>query len=1663
MSNNREPTPPIAVDYDPFADASALARVVPATEAQREIWLACQLGGDATLAYNESISLRLRGALDPARLQAAMQSLADRHDALRATLGADGQYLFIADRLTLTVPLATVDAVTSAQRVDAIRQIAQEQVNTPFDLERGPLLRAQIVQFDPAESVLILTAHHIICDGWSFGVLVNELAQLCAAADGADQTSITSYGDYALALHDAEHTATAEGDLRYWLSVYADAVPQLDLPTDRPRSSVRSFAAAREDYRLSAATLEAVRKLAKRQGASLFVTLYAVYAGLIARLSGQSDVVVGISAAAQAAEGLPSLVGHCVSLLPIRLKTNLDASVADLIAQARGAMLDAQDHQGLSFGALLKHLQFERQPGRMPLVPVLFNLDSRIDPAIFAAAGLQAELTSNPRGAENFELYLNATPDPDGLLLECQYKTELFDQATVRRWLALFEEALQRAAATPDMSLAEALAPTVTEQALLRQWNDTARPYPAGQRLSDLLAASLRQHADAQALVFEGQALSYAELDRRARRLALELRSRGAGPGQRVGLYLPRSLDLIVALVGIIYSGGAYVPLDPDLPAERLAGMAEDAALALLITQATLHKRIATTLPAACETLFIDNTESTVDDTDTDAMPSVDLLGTAADPAYVIFTSGSTGRPKGAINAHRGIVNRLLWMQARYQLQPGERVLQKTPFSFDVSVWEFFWPLVTGATMVIARPDGHRDSAYLAELVQRERVDVMHFVPSMLRFFLEEPAAASCNGLRQVLCSGEALAPDLVEKFFHLLPNTRLANLYGPTEAAVDVSAWDCQPGAQSGTVPIGAPIANTRLHVLDHTLRPLPIGVAGDLYIGGVQVGLGYVARPELTAERFIVDPFDADGRLYKTGDIARWRADGALEYLGRSDHQVKLRGYRIELGEIETRLLAADGVANAVAVTREDVPGDIRLVAYVVGRSGAVDVDALRERLRQQLPDFMVPQSIMALERIPLLSSGKLDRRALPAPSTLRSAGPMARVAPRNDVEAAVLAAMEEVLRLPSLSIHDDFFGLGGHSLLAAKLIARLNQTLDLQMPLRAVFEAPSAEKLAGVAQRSRSDGGPRRPPIQHQPDHRAAPLTTQQERIAFLEELHPGRVTYNAPSAHRLAGRMDIPAFTRAFAEVVQRQPILRTMIVTLDGVHVQRVVDGVEMALQVEDLSSLADAAREVELTRRMRSIIDTPIDIRQAPLWRAALYRLADDEHVFLFMPHHIIWDGWSFDLLYSELAAALGGDGSTTPSRLPPLPVSYADYADWQAQWIHSPTFKQLLKDWNRRVEKQEPPQALGTDRPRGPGMSGLGATELVSIDRATTERLRQLARDANLTLNMLTMALYGAMMADLAGHNSIIVGMPVRARLTIEVEPVMGFFNNLLTLHLDIERSHSLATYFAGFKRSLLDLLQYEDVPFECLVEETQARSRSPQAGLYQVLFSFQDARERERQWGPLRQTNIPIFQQGATEDLGLWLMETPQGLEGGFTYNADIYTEQTARHLHSCYLALLQRAVAEPQQTLGSLLNNIDADGRHALRNLAVAPATHAPLGTAVRTDGHDAAQRALTPTEQTMIDIWAPLLGLEPGQITPQDNYFDLGGDSLSTRRVMAGMHAITGKSIRTQAFVLESLEQLARAYDQATPQSTSKAGLMRRLLGRLSRNDDTGANR
>ncbi|WP_081858073.1 non-ribosomal peptide synthetase [Thiomonas sp. FB-Cd] len=1641
------------VDYDPFA-ATPLARVVPSTEAQREIWLACQLGTEASLAYNESVRVDLRGPLDWPGLRAALQALTGRHDALRATFSADGQEMLIAETVQIDLPAHDLSELSNAEKDESLQAHIHADVDSPFDLEHGPLLRAQLVQLADEHAVLVLTAHHIVCDGWSFGVLLEELPVLLAQANSDGSPRILppaeSYATYAVEKTREDQNRHLEADVQYWIAELTPTPPSLELPTDAARPQQRSFASRREDFRIDEHETIALRQLAASQGLSLFALLFGMYGAMVARLSGQSDVVVGVSSADQAATGLRNLVGHCVNLLPLRLHVDVEHSFAGYAQQVRGKVLDAQEHQSAGFGRLLQHLHVPRDPSRLPLVSVLFNLDTRIDPSGFAPTGLRSQIASNPRSAENFELYLNVTQEKDHLLLECQYKTALFEQATIARWLQLYHSALQGAVARPGSSLAELLGPPDDELRLLAAWNATRRAYPQHLRLSDVLVQGMRQNPQATALVFEGQALTHGQLLARASFLARKLRTHGAGPGVLVGVCAPRGIELTVALLGVCLSGAAYVPLEPSLPTSRLADMVADAKLGLLLAHTPDRDRHAAAFGPDLPTISLDVALPGLDV----GSEEIDLLGVPDDPAYVLFTSGSTGRPKGAINSHRGIVNRLLWMQEAYALEPGERVLQKTPFSFDVSVWEFFWPLMVGATLVVAKPDGHRDSAYLVELVQRQRIDVLHFVPSMLHFFLDEPAATQCTSVRRVVCSGEALPRELVERFFAVLPQARLANLYGPTEAAVDVSSWECRPDASAQRVPIGAPIANTQLHVLDAGLRPLPIGVAGEMYIGGVQVGLGYVSQADLTTERFLPDPFNPGGRLYKTGDMARWRSDGALDYLGRIDDQIKLRGYRIELGEIEIRLLALPSVSQAVAVAREDQPGDMRIVAYVTGAS-SLEGNALRQALRAQLPDYMVPACVLPLPAIPLLSNGKVNRRALPAPS--RAVGQSdQRVDARNPIEKATIAAMENVLKLPGMSVHDDFFALGGHSLLAARLIAQINREFDLNLPLRAVFQAPTAEQLAAVVEHERAQGASRRRTIAHDPARITAPLSAQQERIAFMEELQPGRVTYNAPSAHRLRGSLDVAAFEAALRAMVQRQPVLRTVIRRSSEGHEQVVLPVVDLTLPLIDLSGVPDTQRESELMRRMQAIVDQPIDIHEAPLFRVALFKLAAEEHAFLFMPHHIIWDGWSFDLLYVEMATLYPACSAGRPeaSLLPPLAVTYADYAAWQRQWMQADDFGSLMQTWKTRIAGAPVPHAPNTDKPRSARMSGEGATEWVRIDREMTERVRSIARENDVTLNMAMLGLYAAMMAQIAESPSVVIGVPTRARSIAEVEPVMGFFNNLLPLQLQPDPNQTFPGFMRAVKRELLDLSTFQDVPFECLMAEPEVKARSQQSGLYQALFSFQDARDRNRSWGGIKQSSILIFQKGATEDLGLWLMEVPHGLEGGITYNADIYTAQTASAMRERYLELVVRLADRPQAALAELLDPQASRVHAVLRRLAHVVQPSAPavaLAVAQTCSTLEESRFPLGSTEQIIRDVWASVLGLPLDQVVTQDNFFDLGGDSLSAMRAVQHMFERTGKRANARILIFQNLEQIARHYDGMALDASTKPSLLRRLFG------------
>ncbi|HTQ80616.1 MAG TPA: amino acid adenylation domain-containing protein, partial [Thermoanaerobaculia bacterium] len=805
----------------------------------------------------------------------------------------------------------------------------REESERPFDLDQGPLLRTLLLRLAPQRHVVALNLHHIVADGWSLGVLRQELAELYRAFSSGEPSPLpelpVQYADFALWQRRWLTGEVLAAQIAFWRQRLAGAPPALELPTDRPRSAIAGGRGDQRTFTLPADLSAELERLGRISGATPFMVLVAAFAALLARITGQEDVVLGSPIANRRQVEIEGLIGFFANTLVLRNDLQGDPPFVELVARTREATLDAYAHQDLPFEKLVEELQPERHLERTPIFQVAISWLNDLPPLTLAGPGLDLASLPLDFASAKFDLTLALSRGRERLSGELSYRTELFDAATIARFLEHLGHLLRAVVATPEERLyALPLLGAGERQALLYEWNDTQGIFPETGTLHGGLAEQAACRPDAVALVFEGEAVSYRELERRASQLARRLRALGVGPEVRVGISAERSVELVVGLFAVLKAGGAYVPLDPSYPAERLAFMLADAQVAVLLAApGPAGDGAAHAVPVLRLDAMAGSGESAED-------PAVELDG--GNLAYVIYTSGSTGRPKGAMNTHAAIANRLHWMQAAYGLSPADVVLQKTPMSFDVSVWEFFWPLAVGARLVVALPGGHRDAAYLVRRIQEEGVTTLHFVPSMLQAFLEEPGVAGCRSLRRVIASGEALLAEHQDRFAALLPAAGLHNLYGPTEAAVDVSAWTCEPGVRP--VPIGRPIANLILRVLDRGLQPAPIGVPGELRIGGVGLARGYHRSPDLTASRFLPDPLATvpGARLYATGDLVRQRTDGALEYLGRLDHQVKLRGFRIELGEIESVLREHPAVTEAAVVLRREKTGDAALVAYAV-----------------------------------------------------------------------------------------------------------------------------------------------------------------------------------------------------------------------------------------------------------------------------------------------------------------------------------------------------------------------------------------------------------------------------------------------------------------------------------------------------------------------------------------------------------------------------------------------------------------------------------------------------------------------------------------------------------------------------------------------------------
>jgi amino acid adenylation domain-containing protein len=1045
----------------------------PSSFGQERLWFLHQLDPDSAV-YHIPAAFMLEGEVDEAALERALNRLAERHEVLRTTFDLrDGRPLqFIASAPSLRLAINDLSAALPADRRRRALSLARAEAVRPFDLQRGPLVRALVVRLGPRERLLALTLHHIVCDGWSLGLFISELGALYAAARSGAPDSLPAlpvqYADYALWQRRRLESGALDAELSYWRERLAGARAPLALPTDRPRTAERTHAGAAVRRRLGAELSERVASLARSRGATVFAVLLAAWQALLWRYTGSESVVVGAPAAGRPRAELEGLVGFFVNTVALAANVRAGTSFAELLAGASRAVAGALEHQEVPFERVVEEVAPERDLSHSPLFQVMLTMRSDERQPLLLE-GVTATPVSIEHTTAKFDWLLYAFPAGGGLELALEYSTELFERETAERVLGHYEQLLKSAVGDPEQRLSEL--PILTEserRQLIVEWNNTEAAFPSQLCLHELFEEQAAAKPDAVALRFEGEGLSYRELNERANRLAHYLVERGVQVEDRVGLLLERSVEMVVSLLAVLKAGAMYVPLDPQSPAERLRTMIEDGACRLVLTQQSTRGRLP---EGAADELCLESERARI------GGQSGANLSKKLDPAnaaYMIYTSGSTGRPKGVVNTHLGICNRLHWMQQAYQLTADDLVLQKTPFTFDVSVWEFFWPLMIGARLVVAKPEGHRDNEYLIDLIVREGITTLHFVPSMLRLFLDERGVERCASLRRVVCSGEALAYEVQERFFKRL-GAELHNLYGPTEAAIDVTSWKCEPSPDRRSVPIGRPIANTQVYVLDARFEPVPVGVAGELYLSGVGLARGYWGRPDLTAESFVPDPFGGAGRrMYRTGDIGRRLPGGELEFLGRDDGQVKLRGHRIELGEIEAALRGHERVRDVVVVLREEAGRGQLLAAYVAARGGgwAGAGRELREYLRGRLPEYMVPGALVLLEELPLSPNGKVDRKALPAPS--ESVAPEAEYRePVTALEQSIAAIWREVLGREKVGLEDNFFDLGGHSLLLVQVRGKLSETLGRDLPVLELFKYPTVSTLAArMSEQSESD---------------------------------------------------------------------------------------------------------------------------------------------------------------------------------------------------------------------------------------------------------------------------------------------------------------------------------------------------------------------------------------------------------------------------------------------------------------------------------------------------------------------------------------------------------------------------------------------------------------
>jgi amino acid adenylation domain-containing protein len=1490
--------------------------------AQQRLWFLDQLE-PGRASYSKPIAVQLRGRLEVKALADSLREIVQRHEVLRTTFSSRGGWpvQVIGPTRKFLLPLAELSGLPPEACEIEVLRLAQQEAQRPFDLASGPLLRTTLLRLGEDEHALLLNMHHIASDAWSNGIFLHELTVLYNAFVAGQPSPLPElplqYADFAAWQRRWLQGEVLKAQMRYWIEQLSGVTP-LELPTDRPRPAVQSQHGAHQRALLPAALREELKQLSQREGVTLFMTLLAAFQVLLARYTGQSDISVGTVITNRRYAELEGLIGFFINTLVLRTDLSGNPSFQEALGRVREVALSVYAHQEVPFEKLVEVLQPERDLSRSPLFQVAFGLQ-HAPRSLQKLHGLTVSGLSNEGTTAKFDLSLMITDSERGLHCDVEYNTDLFEAGTITRLLDHFHTLLAGIVTQPERHLASLpLLSEAERQQMLVDWNDTQTQYSTELCLHTLFERQVAYAPDAIALVFEQELLTYAELNARANQVAALLHSIGVAPGTLVGLCMERSLEGVIALLGLLKAGGVYVPLDPAYPAERLAFILKEAQISVLLTQEQLRKQFS---EREVQVLCLDSqcrhfAQQPTHNRESDVTPE--------HLAYVIYTSGSTGTPKGVMVPHRAICNRLLWGLSDVGLTGRDWVLQVASWSFDIALWECVGPLMVGAQVVLASQEGSKDSAYLVRLLIQQQITIAHFVPSLLQVLLTEPALAECKNLRCVLCGGEAVTAELVRRL-HARLQIPLHEFYGPTEAAISATVWACAGACSLSRVPIGRPIANMQIFLLDDYLMPVPPGVLGEIYIGGVGLAWGYLHRAEMSAERFLPHPFSQEpgARLYRTGDVARYLPTGELEFIGRRDSQVKIRGYRIELGEIEAVLVQHPQVRESLVVMREDASGDKWLVAYTVARESSANPSAseLRQYVQEHLPDYMVPSFFVQLESVPLTPNGKVDRRALPDPGGKEEVRSEDVVVARSPIEEVLAIIWAEVLGRPMVGIHDNFFELGGHSLLATRLVARLRTMMQVDLPLQSMFEAPTVAELAKkVEQALHSKQGMDIPPLVAVAREQDLPLSFAQQRLWFLDQLEPGSSTYNISNAVRLSGKLDTKALEQSMQELVRRHESLRTTFHMREDQPVQVIRPVGRFLLPIVDLSVLLDQQSVAVVRQLAQQEAGRPFNLVYGPLLRMILVRLDEDEHVLLVSMHHIISDGWSMGVFVRELTTLYNAFIAGQPSPLPELPLQYADFAVWQRRWLQGEVLEAQMRYWTQQLGEAAPLE-LPTDYPRPAVQTFRGTRQGVLLSATFSEELKQMSQREGVTLFMTLLAAFQVLLARYSGQSDISVGTPIANRHRSEVEGLIGFFVNTLVLRGDLSSNPSFQELLGRLREVCLGAYAHQDVPFEKLVEVLQPERDLSRSPLFQVMLILQNVPRPTEDLANITLNPLEHEDTTAKFDLTLAITDTGQGLYCGVEYNTDLFEAGTIGRLLDHWQTLLAGIVAHPEQNLSQL----------------------------------------------------------------------------------------------------------------------------------------------